>query len=101
MRFRAAVVAGSLRRGTTFVAQATPPSWQSARAQVARAVRFGDRDAEERARRELKAARLAAHIKEVVESAPALTHEQIERLRALLPKPVTSGEIGDAPDAAA
>jgi predicted GIY-YIG superfamily endonuclease len=52
-------------------------------------------------RRAEEKARIADHIRQVVETAPRLTSEQIERLRALLPKPVTSGEIGDAPDAAA
>jgi hypothetical protein len=39
----------------------------------------------EEARRELKAIKAEEYIREVVESAPPLTLEQIERLRALLP----------------
>lgn len=43
---------------------------------------------------DLKAARLAAAIKREVDRSPALTAEQIEQLRGLLPAP--AGSPGDA-----
>lgn len=44
-----------------------------------------DDEALEDARRDLKAIKAEEYIREVVESAPPLTHQQIERLRSLLP----------------
>jgi hypothetical protein len=44
---------------------------------------------------ELRTERLADHIREVVESAPAPSPEQIERLRGLLP-PVPTPQSADA-----
>lgn len=64
------------------------------RARVAALKRHrGDRDPElTAARRELAAEKLAAHIRRVVDDAPPLTAEQIDRLRALLP-PVGEGSL--------
>lgn len=44
-----------------------------------------DDEALEEARRDLKAIKAEEYIRQVVESAPPLTHQQIERLRSLLP----------------
>ena len=44
--------------------------------------------------RELRAHRLEDHIREVITNAPALTAEQVERLRALLPP--ANANNGDA-----
>lgn len=47
------------------------------------------------AQRELRAASLEEHIRRVVDTAPPLTADQIDRLRALLP-PVQARAHGDA-----
>ena len=65
-------------------------NWRKTRSQIAVAVRqHPDADVTE-LRRQLKAERLAEHIKQVVDSAPPLNSEQRARIAALL----TSG--GDA-----
>lgn len=68
------------------------PSPQHHRARVASLSRHRQDDDPElaAARSELVTETLAAHIKRVVDAAPPLTAEQLERLRALLP-PVTPG----------
>jgi hypothetical protein len=48
------------------------------------------------ARRDLRAAQLEEHIRDVVATAPALTAEQLERLRGLLP----AADIPDTGEAA-
>ena len=55
------------------------------RAVKARAAQTGDTARAAHADRELRTAKLAEHIRQVIESAPPLTAEQVERLRALLP----------------
>ncbi|MFC3980717.1 hypothetical protein [Streptosporangium jomthongense] len=77
------------------------PSWTNARARLARAAQLGDQEAEERARCDLKAARAEDYIRRLVETAPPLRPEAVERLRALLFSPTTADQDQeDAPDAA-
>lgn len=45
-------------------------------------------------RRDLKVAKLADHIRDVVDSAPPLLPEHVERLRALLPAPTATLDGG-------
>ncbi|MDX2657874.1 hypothetical protein PV736_02200 [Streptomyces scabiei] len=68
------------------------PSSLHHRARVASLARHRQDDDPElaNARRELATENLAAHIKRVVDAAPPLNSEQLERLRALLP-PVAPG----------
>lgn len=42
-------------------------------------------------RRDLRAAELEEHITRLVDQAPPLTHEQVERLRSLLPPTASDG----------
>lgn len=56
----------------------------AARSRVGVAVRLGDPAAEQNARRELAAAKLAEYIRRTVAEAPELTPEQRERLAVLL-----------------
>jgi len=62
----------------------TPNTWQHHRARVANAVRSGNTEAEMEARADLKAVKLAEHIRRVVGQAPPLTDAQRDRLAALL-----------------
>jgi hypothetical protein len=68
----------------------TEPSWEHHRARIA-GLRSRGRAADAPevidAQRDLAAARLAEHIRKVVDTAPPLTPEQIEQLRGLLPAP--------------
>lgn len=60
-------------------------SWTQARARVALAVRNGlPPEQVEDLRRDLRAERLAEHIRKTVEAAPPLTPEQRDRLALLL-----------------
>jgi hypothetical protein len=54
------------------------------RARRARAVQQGDTEAAEVAARDLRAEKLAAHIRTVVDAMPPLTDEQRNRLAGLL-----------------
>ncbi|SNR49723.1 hypothetical protein SAMN06265360_107193 [Haloechinothrix alba] len=69
------------------------PSTTSARQRHNILVRHHGADAPETlaARRELEAAKLAEHIDQVVNTAPKLSPEQVERLRGLLPAPDNKG----------
>ena len=59
-------------------------NWRKTRSQIAVAVRqHPDADVTE-LRRQLKAERLAEHVKQVVDSAPPLTADQRARVAALL-----------------
>jgi len=58
--------------------------WQHHRARVAHAVRYGDEDAEARARADLKAARATDYIQNLVASWPPLTEEKRRELAVLL-----------------
>lgn len=65
--------------------------WRSPRARIGALSRSRTADDPDlvNARRDLKAARLAAYIKKVVDDAPPLTDEQRDRLAVLL-RPVAS-----------
>lgn len=56
----------------------------SARARLGVAARRHDAEAELEARRDLAAAKIAAHAKAVVESAPPLTEAQRDRIHQIL-----------------
>lgn len=58
--------------------------WQHHATRVARAVKAGRHEEAEEARRDLRAERLEAQIKEVVDQAPPLTAAQRDRMRRLL-----------------
>lgn len=61
-------------------------SWTSERARVAALTRSRDADDPDlvEARRNLRAERLADHVKRVVDEAPPLTAEQLDRICSLL-----------------
>lgn len=61
------------------------------RARRARAVQQGDTEAAEKAARDLRAEKLAEHIKSVVDAMPPLTEQQRSRLAALL-QPLRGGD---------
>ena len=61
-----------------------PVNLAAYRTAVARATKNGDAEAVTDARRDLAAAKLEVHIRDLVDSAPPLTAEQRERLAALL-----------------
>lgn len=66
-----------------------PSNVAEVRAAVAKvaglAKNHADDEALEEARRDLKAIKAEEYIRKVVESAPLLSHQQLERLRSLLP----------------
>ena len=64
--------------------------WQSHRARLAHAVRYGDTEAEARARADLKAARATDYIRDLVASWPPLTEDKLRELAVLL-APETDG----------
>jgi hypothetical protein len=74
-------------------------SWTRARSCLANTVKADptNADAIADARRELKAARLAAYIERVVDEAPVLTGEQRDRLALLLRGTPNGGAGGRAP----
>jgi hypothetical protein len=60
-------------------------AWSKTRSDLANAVRFHLPDTEvAELRQRLKAERLEAHVREIVDSAPPLTDEQCARIAALL-----------------
>jgi len=66
-------------------------SWTHTRARIARTIRTNP-DADVSAlRQQLKVERLAEHVRQIVATAPPLTHEQRQRVAALL----TSGGAPD------
>ena len=67
------------------------PTWEHERAVLAHRTRELGRDHPQvdEARRDFKAARLAAHIAKIVDAAPPLTAEQRDRLATLLRPSVT------------
>ena len=65
----------------------------SARARLAAHHRHHPDTDDSTLRRDLRAAQLADHLRRVVNAAPALTADQVERLRALLP-PAGMGDGG-------
>lgn len=75
---------------------ADDPAQASAAGRVSQLIRHHGPDAPvvEQARHQLRVAQTVAAVRRAVESAPPLTPEQIDRLRALLPVPSTpdSGE---------
>ena len=63
----------------------TPVAWTHTRSKLARAVKDGaDEQTVTDLRRQLRADRLAEHITKVVDQAPPLTAEQVDRLAVLL-----------------
>lgn len=60
------------------------PEVISSATRIARAVKARDPEAEAQARRELAEAKIADHIRRVVDAAPPLTDEQRTRLAELL-----------------
>lgn len=62
----------------------TSGDWRSHRGRVAIAVRYGDNDAEAKARADLKAARATDYVKDLVASWPPLTEEKRRELALLL-----------------
>jgi hypothetical protein len=78
------------------------PAVSRARARVAGLTRHrtADDPAVAGAARDLAAEKLAEHIRAVVDAAPSLTAEQIERLRGLLPAPAASPGDAAEPDSA-
>ena len=59
-------------------------SWKHHRARVANAVQRGDVAAETEARRDLRATRAEAYVRQLIEEPPPLTSEQIRVIRDLL-----------------
>lgn len=66
------------------MSETTKPSLNHFRAKKAHAVRYGDEAAAGAADRDLRAAKLEKHIRELVDAAPPLTAEQRLKLTALL-----------------
>jgi hypothetical protein len=60
-------------------------NWTTERARVAWNERHGNRAAADAARRAMRVARADEYLRKLVESAPPLRPEDVERLRALLP----------------
>lgn len=61
-----------------------PRSWTKVRSDIAVAKRRDPDSDVTDLKRELKAARLAEHVRQVVESFPPLTTEQVDRIAVLL-----------------
>jgi len=74
------------------------PYQRTLRAQLAAKTRHRGPDNPETAEagRNYRAAALAEHIRQVVDTAPPLTPEQIEQLRGLLPAPAATAEPDSA-----
>ncbi len=70
--------------------QSTSADWRHHRARVAIAVRYGDDEAEARARADLKAARATDYIRDLVASWPPIPDAKLRELAVLL-APETDG----------
>lgn len=70
-------------------------SWRHHRARVARAERYGDREAADAARQDLKFVRAEDYARELVSTWPPLTSEQRERIAAILRPSTVGGGDGD------
>ena len=68
-------------------------SWTKTRSQLAKAIQRDPEADVTELRRQLKAERLEAHIKNLVDAAPPLTDEQRARLAALLTPPSGGGQV--------